>query len=141
MLARTRTFLGLDVRQLAKKFLNDFDLHIAKVRSVTQQGGPHRLALVLATAKQGSPGNPFNTAQLEIDLTTKVIGSMELARVIDGEIKARFRFTLIDQAAQPAGSYELESQLQPGGRILGHDQSSERTEALRHVFESRREKR
>lgn len=92
----------------------------------------------MATAKKGRPGLSFNTAQLEVDLKTKVIRGMELARVVDGEIKARFHFTLIDEAGQPANSYELESQLQPGGRILGPDQASERTGALRQVFESRR---
>jgi len=134
MFARTRAYLGLDVRRLANRFLRDYDLRFEKRRDADDR----RVSVVHATIKPDRPPQPFNAARLEIDPKTKVVRSLELARVVDGQTKAQFRFTLVESSPERDSSYEVESHLAAGAKILDREHAAERERLLRELVESRR---
>ncbi|MEX2114067.1 MAG: hypothetical protein WD845_12825 [Pirellulales bacterium] len=128
--ARTRAYLGLDVRRLARRFLEQFDLQIENRKS----GESGDVVFVQAKAKSLSRSQPFNSARVEIELKTKLIRKLELTRVVDGDVKAQFTFTLIDERPLPLESYRLESQLADGAEVLDARRAVERDEALRQLM-------
>ena len=133
MFARTRAYLGLDLRRLAGHFLHQFDLDVEKVGNP----GKSRVVIVRATAREGEPSWPFNFARLEIDPKTKVIRKMQLSRVANGTVKVNFTFTLISEASQADGSYSLEGNLPPAAEVFLRDRSEARDELLRELTEAR----
>jgi hypothetical protein len=126
MFARPRAYLGLDARKLANRFLRQFDLDVGQRRRVAGVC----VVVIQATAKQGLDQWPFNAATLEIEARSKVIRKLELVREVDGQQKARFTFTLVDEAVQPEASYELEGNLRNGAEVLDDKQPDAR-ESLR----------
>ncbi|MBI3837845.1 MAG: hypothetical protein HY288_07930 [Planctomycetia bacterium] len=134
MFARTRAYLGLDVRRLINRFLNQFDLQMEKSRGADDA----RMVVIRATAKEGRQALPFNSARIEVELKTKVIRKMELARIMDGAVYGRFTFTLVDEAPQPDASYRLENNLPHGAEIFSQDRSTDRAQVLRELTKARR---
>lgn len=136
MFARTRAYLGLDVRRLAGRFLRDFDLQIEQ----GPKSGDTEIVVVRAAAKQDRQSLPFNSARLEIELKSKIIRRMELKRIVDGTVRGNFAFTLLRAASQPNATYQLEHNLEPGGTILGPSQFAARKAAFDEVVEAARRK-
>lgn len=124
--ARARAYLGLDVRRLAGRFLQQFDLRI--------EGRTREVVVVQATAKIDRPSLPFNSARLEIERSTRTIRRMELTRSVEGTVKGQFVFTLVDERPQPPSIYELKSHLAAGAEILNVDAATRRSEMLRQLM-------
>ena len=134
MFARTRAYLGLDVRRLAGRFLRDFELHIEPgARSDNKD-----IVVVSASAKKDRQALPFNSARLEIERKSKIIRRMELRRIVDGKVRGNFAFTLVQSGVHPNTAYQLEHNLEPGGLILGPSQFASRKAAFDEVVEAAR---
>jgi hypothetical protein len=130
MFARTRAYLGLDVRKLADRFLKQFDLEVVDRR----RDGRIWLATIRATARKGEEQYPFNAATIEIEAKSKVIRRLELVREVNGTERARFTFDLVDEAPQPEAKYELEGNVASENEILGRDKRETRDEVLRELL-------
>lgn len=132
-LARTRAYLCLDVKRLAKRFLDDFDLTIEKVPRARRSG----VVVINATARP-DVNTLFNLARIELDSQTRAIRRLELTRVRGGEPRAVFSFTLVGESTQADAQYELTGNLAQGAAIWDRDHAAERQQQLRALGQQRR---
>lgn len=119
--AQARVYLGLNVQQLTKRLLNDFDLTIQSAGE-----GRDRQIVIQAIARPGRESLPCNEARLVIDPRTNTLREMELVRLIDGELRGSFYFTLVEEQTPNDEQFRLESHLAPGADILDRERAEER---------------
>lgn len=132
--ARTRAYLGLDVRRLTTRLIEQFDLQIEQ----EGRADGKKIVVVRAKARQNRDPQPINVARLEIEAGSKVIRKMELTRIVNGVVKGSFTFTLIEMTSQPESIYQLEANIAPGAHIYGSDDANERSERLNELLEASR---
>jgi hypothetical protein len=135
VLAAARSYLRVDSTRLMNQLLKNFDL---RIESFGGKGADANMAVIRATAKPGKEKMMCNTAVLEINMKNKIIHKMELSSTAKGVAQGTFTFTLVDRAAQPDSTYQLEGNLPSGAKIFGLEQAEERGQLLRELAESRR---
>jgi hypothetical protein len=134
LLGRQRAFLSLNVRQLVKRFLDDFDLTLEKGRAAEGQA----VVRVHATLKPGKNSAPISSAWIEIERKTKVIRRLELERAKPGLRPGGFSFTLVEQTALADDAYRVEGNLAEGGEVFGTDRKATRDQRFWELVQSRR---
>jgi hypothetical protein len=134
LLGRQRAYLSLNVRQLVKRFLDDFDLTFENGRAPEGQ----RVVRVHARRKPEKNSVPISSAWIEIDRKTKVIRRLELERAKPGLRPGGFTFTLVEQTALPDDAYRVEGNLSQGGEVFGTDRKPQRDQRFWELVQSRR---
>ena len=134
LLGRQRAFLSLNVRQLLKRFLDDFELTLEKGRADEGQA----VVRVHATRKPDRNAIPISSAWIEIDRKTKVIRRMELERAKPGLKPGGFTFTLVEQTALADDAYRIEANLAEGAEVFGSDRKAIRDQRFWELVKSRR---
>ena len=134
LLGRQRAYLSLNVRQLVKRFLDDFELTLEKGRA--DEG--HPVVRVHATRKPGKSAIPISSAWIEIDRKTKVIRRMELERAKPGLKPGGFTFTLVEQTALADDAYRIDGNLAEGAEVFGGDRKAIRDQRFWELVKSRR---
>lgn len=134
LLGRQRAFLSLNVRQLVKRFLDDFDLTLEKGHAAEGQA----VVRVHATLKPGKKSDPISSAWIEIEKKTKVIRRLELERAKPGLRPGGFTFTLVEQTALADDAYRVDGNLAEGGEVFGSDRKATRDQRFWELVQSRR---
>jgi hypothetical protein len=136
LLGRQRAYLSLNVRQLVKRFLDDFDLTFENGRAAEGK----QMVRVHARRKPEKESIPISSAWIEIDRKTKIIRRLELERAKPGLRPGGFTFTLVEQTALADDAYRVEGNLAEGGEVFGTDRKPQRDQLFWELVQSRRER-
>lgn len=133
------SYLSLDLRQITDQILEHCELTL----SAGMRNQRRRVKTVRAVARQNGNRVEFNTAELDIDESTKAIRRLELTRSVNGAPRGVCLFELVDEHPQRDDSYRLQSHLAADAKVLDQRDYNDRMAELFRIIRdfSKKEKR